>query len=49
MILEEHETIVRKIVDESNHEPKKAGKKPSPYGMACEAGEGTPTFAASRD
>jgi hypothetical protein len=26
MILEEHETIVRQIVDESNHEPKKAGK-----------------------
>jgi len=26
MILEEHETIVRQIVDESNHEPKEAGK-----------------------
>ena len=26
MILNEHETIVRQIVDESNHEPKEAGK-----------------------
>lgn len=26
MIPEEHETIVRQIVDELNHEPKKAGK-----------------------
>ncbi len=26
MILKEHETIVRQIVDESNHEPKEAGK-----------------------
>ena len=26
MVLNEHETIVRQIVDESNHEPKEAGK-----------------------
>jgi hypothetical protein len=26
MILEKHETIVRQIVEESNHEPKKASK-----------------------
>jgi len=26
MILEEHETIVRQIVNESNHEPKEGGK-----------------------